>query len=125
MNSISTRPTAPIDSEKIGHVVTRLVDNAKAQERPERRSEPRHPFFSPVSVTTCGGTKCWSAFAREISRSGIGLLHNMPLEPSEVMLTIGAGEAATRFRTELIWCRPCGEGWYLSGGRFLDVVTQG
>jgi hypothetical protein len=47
----------------------------------------------------------------------------MALEPGEVMLTIpskSCGQA--RIRACIMWCRPCGEGWYLSGARFLDVI---
>jgi hypothetical protein len=25
----------------------------------------------------------------------------------------------------IVWCRPCGEGWYISGGRLVDVVGIG
>ena len=29
---------------------------------------------------------------------------------------------ARALRTQIIWCEDCGEGWYISGGRFLDVT---
>jgi hypothetical protein len=47
----------------------------------------------------------------------------MPVIPGEFTLTISSPTgAAVNVRTEIIWCRPCGEGWYLSGGRFLEMA---
>ena len=112
-----------IPLSKIGDVVAQLLEATRMQERLERRSESRHPFFCPVAILSDHG-KNWSAFAREISRSGIGLLHNMPLEPGEVTLQISIPSGPKKFRTQIVWCRPSGEGWYLSGGRFLDVEAE-
>jgi hypothetical protein len=30
-----------------------------------------------------------------------------------------------RVRTRLLWCRQCGDGWYISGGKFLGIVGLG
>lgn len=102
----------------------RLLTAARNEEQLDRRGEPRNPFFRPVSILLDGPQRrMYSAFSREISRSGIGLLHNMPLEPGEMTLVVlGPVGEVCRFRTQLVWCRPCGEGWFLSGGRFIDVV---
>jgi hypothetical protein len=24
----------------------------------------------------------------------------------------------------IVWCQPCGEDWYISGGRFLDIDVE-
>ena len=87
----------------------------------ERRATDRQPFFRPVTINTHAGVgKKYSAFSRDISASGIGLLHNMPLELEEVNLTIGSeSETEVRIRASIEWCESCGEGWYISGGQFL------
>ncbi len=48
----------------------------------------------------------------------------MPLERGEVVVTIRGeeGQEPVALRTQIMWCKDCGEGWYISGGRFIDVV---
>ncbi len=123
---MGTNPQLRILAERqIEQAVLRLLSTARSEEQLERRGEPRHPFFRPVSVHIEGPPRRqFSAFSREISKTGMGLLHNMPLEPGEMTLAIlGPVGEVCRFRMQLIWCRPCGEGWYLSGGQFIEVIA--
>ena len=108
----------PINSDLLS-----LVEEAQRADQSDRRAEVRHPFFRPLSICPANEPqRQYSAFAREISRNGIGLLHNMPLEPGAALVTIFRdGGRTLKIRTEIVWCRACGEGWYLSGGRFLDL----
>lgn len=91
-----------------------------------RRLNQRHPFFRLVSITNgrAQGTKL-SAFSRDVSATGIGLFHNMPLEARRVALSIPttAGDQV-ELSTEIKWCEACGEGCYLSGGRFTKPSIQ-
>jgi hypothetical protein len=112
-----------VSAEEIGipDAVDCLLAESNHNEFAERRVEPRFPFFAPVSgMVVDGDGSLFSAFSREISRSGIGLLHNMELKPGRVVITITSA-AGTKFNmsTEILWCKPAGEGWFLSGGRFL------
>ncbi len=124
MSNLSTNQPGVLAQRQIEQIVLRLLNAAHSEDLVERRGEPRSPFFRPISVRLDGAQRRqYSAFSREISKSGIGLLHNMPLDPAEVTLAIlGPVGEICRFRTKIMWCRPCGEGWYLSGGRFLDVA---
>jgi hypothetical protein len=92
----------------------------------DQRVSQRHPFFRPVTITIGGngGTK-FPAFSRDISPAGIGLLHSMPLDPGRLTLSIPwtAGHPLD-VRTDLRWCAPAAEGWYLSGGRFVPLVLE-
>jgi hypothetical protein len=107
--------------------VHQLLAEAASKEQLDRRSEVRHPFFSPLSITPEDGQhKKFSAFSREISPSGIGLLHNMRIDLGVVTISVHReGGRTVELRTEILWCRACGEGWYLSGGRFVsdDLYT--
>jgi len=87
-----------------------------------RRETDRHPFFRPVSVTPDNEKgNNYSAFSRDISLGGIGLLHNMPLDTVEATLTItGNSPEPHKIRAKIQWCQPAGEGWYISGVEFLD-----
>lgn len=91
----------------------------------ERRTAVREPFFRPVTLelTVAGKPQERSCFSRDISPKGIGLLHNFSLEQGEnVVLTIHSDcLGRIRVRSEIMWCTPAGEGWYLSGARFLEL----
>jgi hypothetical protein len=111
-----------LDRKRVREIVHQLLDEARAQELADRRAEMRHPFFAPVDVRI-DDTSHLSAFSREISPLGIGLLHNEPLAPETVTLRLrGPGGTTLAVQTQILWCRPCGEGWYLSGGRFLQLL---
>jgi hypothetical protein len=111
---------------QIGQIVMRLLGEARKEDKLDRRAEARHPYFRPVSITPADQPRqSLSAFSREISRSGIGLLHNMPLKPGSATVTVHCSSGqGLRAKVEVIWCRPCGEGWYLSGCRFTDLVSS-
>ncbi len=110
-----------LDRKRVREIVHQLLDEARAQELTDRRAEMRHPYFAPVDVRM--NDTHLSAFAREISPLGIGLLHNAPL-PAEVVTIRLRGPQGTNLaiQTQILWCKPCGEGWYLSGGRFLNLL---
>ena len=102
--------------------ISLLLDYAQAVDKFDRRSEQRHPFFRPVTLSTIGvGGHSFSAFARDISASGMGLLSHASLLPTKVSLAISIEPGGKIDLTgEIMWCESCGEGWYLSGVRFLD-----
>lgn len=106
-------------SSSTQQAVQQLIDEFRPQ---EYRSSERQPFFRPVSISPDGETgRTYSAFSRDISSSGIGLLHNMPLDTTEATLTIAGGESGPlTLRAKIQWCQPTGEGWYISGGEFLN-----
>ena len=91
----------------------------------ERRTAVREPFFRGVTLelTVAGKLQERSCFSRDISPKGIGLLHNFALEQGEkVVLTIHSDcLGRIRVRSEIMWCTPAGEGWYVSGARFLEL----
>ena len=91
----------------------------------DRRTAVREPFFRPVTLefTVAGKSQERSCFSRDISPKGIGLLHNFSLEEGEnVVLTIHSDcLGRIRVRSEIMWCTPAGEGWHLSGARFLEL----
>jgi hypothetical protein len=96
----------------------------------DRRTAGRTPFFGPVTVTVagerCGIPTRLSAFARDVSFLGIGLIHALPLACGEVTVTVRtkSGESKS-LRAQIVWCRYYGDGWYASGGRFVDVIQPG
>jgi hypothetical protein len=108
-----------------GKAIYQLVVEAKAELRTEQRSKIRYAFFRPVSIGTDDGHQ-HSAFTRDISEAGIGLIHNMDLNDCEVEISIpDDGDYWIRVRTRIVWCKACGEGWYISGGQFVGIASIG
>ena len=91
-----------------------------------KRLQQRHPCFHPVTITTDGGTGTkLSAFSRDISPTGIGLLHSMPLNTGRVILHVpSAGGHDLDISAEVRWCAPASEEWYVSGGRFVRLLLE-
>ena len=93
----------------------------------QRRKQERYPFFRPVTI--CKGPQGYeAAFARDISRRGIGLVHSQPIPLGRVLLTVPTltGECRS-IASDIKWCRPVGQDWFLSGAQFaaawLDATT--
>jgi hypothetical protein len=120
-----TEPVSNIDQRQLRETVHRLLQEEKKVAW-ERRAEKRVPFFQPVTLTVAGNERrqC-SCFAKDISPTGIGLLHFVAIEPGEVVLTIHSKSFGdVRIRAEVVWSRPCGEGGYMSGARFFNVIAS-
>ncbi len=94
-------------------------------ERLDRRDATRQSYFGPVTLHLDGADHLqFSAFARDVSPLGIGMVHIMPVEKGEVIVALQLPSGATvKLLTEIVWCKDFGDGWYASGGRFLDVLT--
>jgi hypothetical protein len=110
------------ESPRSGMGIHELVVEAHQDVRKDRRVETRYPLFRQIVLQIPGGSPC-VAFTREISSVGIGLLHNVHLAPGDVELSIPSRKGySIRVRTKILWCQPCGEGWYLSGGQFVGTA---
>ena len=70
-----------------GKAIYQLIVEAKAALKADRRGDVRYAFFRPVSIELDDG-HVHSAFTREISETGIGLVHNMPLGEGEVEISV-------------------------------------
>lgn len=104
-----------------GNALHPLLVEARANDKREDRWGIRYPFFRAVSIETDCGIR-HAAFSRDISASGIGLLHSMELPVGEVEITVTGGRGySVKVRTHISWCHSCGEGWYISGGQFISV----
>ena len=90
-----------------------------------RRTERRLPYFGPVSVGLPDAPSVGhSAFARDLSPGGMGLVHLMPIAPGEVTITLALDNGRTlTLLAEILWCRDYDDGWYASGGRLIDVAS--
>ncbi len=108
-----------------GKAIYQLIVEAQIDAAHDRRLDTRLPFFRPVSIKTPEGNQ-YSAFSREISASGIGLIHNVQLDDGKVELIIPTRqEQWIHVEATILWCESCGEGWYVSGGQFDGIPHNG
>jgi hypothetical protein len=122
--TLSTNALFPNAFQRVHDAVTRILAEARDGSNPDRRDANRVPFFKPAEIrpVNSAGPRV-SVFARDISADGIGLLHIMPLSCGEVVVRIPSRfKKVYELRVRIEWCQDCGEGWYMSGGRLLDVA---
>ena len=99
-------------------IIPRLVHEAKEFEKRERRSDVRYPFVRHASIGLNDQT--YSVYTRNISDSGIGLMHTMELPLCEVELTIPTELGRfLRVHARVEWCEPSSDGLYVSGLMFI------
>jgi hypothetical protein len=115
----STTCSSPVlDPERLNE----FLAASRSESGAERRTAERNGFFAPVNLKPCTApTQRWSAFSRDLSSDGIGLLHNMAIERGTICeVSVKCNGAELRHEAECMWCTAAGEGWYLSGWRFLS-----
>ncbi|MGA2064289.1 MAG: hypothetical protein ABSG86_04950 [Thermoguttaceae bacterium] len=96
----------------------------------ERRREMRYPFphlvhLTPVGedgITPCG--KSLTVVGKHISQRGLGFYHPKPLPYRLMIASLESGSGWFGFLIDLSWCRFTRQGWYESGGRFLQAVES-
>lgn len=122
------------DPEAIHAAVGMLTKDTRQREMRclERRCDTRLPFQRPVQVTPLNeheesinldGPETMTAYARDISPSGVGLLHDQPINSNRVLLSFELlGGKTLSLVVQLTWCRYLGDFWHSSGGRPVCLV---
>lgn len=83
------------------------------------RTTERLELSVPAEITTGRGNTV-SAMTREISRTGIGLVHRGSISLGEVKVRMASETREFEYLVQVEWCHPCENGMFLSGGRFLS-----
>jgi hypothetical protein len=129
--SLSGEPNGTVDDE-IQAQVLGLLSGFYPQDGPvERRREHRHPFPRLVHLTPVGADgvspegETVVVVGKDISEHGLGFYHLKPLPYRRMIASIQApNEQWIGFLIDLSWCRFTRQGWYESGGRFLQSVLS-
>jgi hypothetical protein len=92
----------------------------------ERRDNARRSFVRPVNVVF--GDKpgeSLSGFTRDLSDSGIGLMHKFEVSPGDIAtVTIGRlWDGPVTMRCRACWVTSGQSGWYQSGWRIIGVES--
>ncbi|MBN2476214.1 MAG: hypothetical protein JXB62_16495 [Pirellulales bacterium] len=97
----------------------------------ERRKENRYPFpylvhLSPVAedgITPQG--EMLVVVGKHLSERGLGFYHPKPIPYRRMIVSLEANNGQwLGFLIDLNWCRFTKQGWYESGGRFLQPVLS-
>jgi len=129
----SCAPAAPTPAQEEvrARVLGLLATLYPAHDRVERRRENRWPFPYLVHLTPVddGGTtpsgETVVVVGKHLSQRGLGFYHPRPLPYRRMIASIaGADGNWIGFLIDLNWCRFTREGWYESGGRFLQTVAS-
>jgi hypothetical protein len=83
------------------------------------RTNERLELSVPAEIKTQRGNTI-SAMTREISRTGIGLLHRGSISPGETSVRMASETREFEYRVMIKWCQPCDNGMFMSGGKFLS-----
>jgi hypothetical protein len=116
---MSTDPWAPPTMEDL----RRVLESFQKQPAPETRQSERLELAVHAEIRTSRGNVI-KAMSREISRGGIGLLHRGEIRPEEVTVRMTSDTRELVYRVRIEWCRPCDNGMFLSGGRFLPQTED-
>ncbi len=106
--------------------IERWVTQAAGERSNSRRQFTRLPFFHRATVRIEGlETTEISAFTKDISRTGIGLIHDVKLDSRTVTVEIqSVGGTVATVQAETVWSKPIGEGWNVSGMRFVGLSVS-
>ncbi len=97
----------------------------------ERRTEGRYPYPYLIHLTPVGEDEQTPqgesivAVGKHLSNRGLGFYHPRPLPYRRMIVSLEASDGGIHgFLIDLAWCRFTKQGWYESGGRFLEAVRS-
>jgi hypothetical protein len=105
--------------------VQHLLEDARSYSR-ERRVVGREPYMHPALLKlSAADDHRHAAFIRDVSVGGLGLLHFVPLPQRRIIVsTRRRNDQIICLQVDIVWCIPCGEGCYMSGGAFVAPWTR-
>lgn len=105
--------------------IQRLIKEVQASQLRERRAVDRKPFVRPVQITTeKSPDEPEQGFSRDISLHGIGVIGKTEWRDSSIATLVihSLDGRNVTVKAEVRWCKPYGNGWYLTGWSFLGEV---
>jgi hypothetical protein len=124
-------PGNSVDSEVQAQVLGLLTAFYPRTEVVERRRDSRHPFPHLVHLTPVGQDgvtpegESVVVVGKHISERGLGFYHPKPLPYRRMIASVETANGHwIGFLIDLNWCRFMRQGWYESGGRFLQSVLS-
>ena len=108
-------------AQSLPHEVQDLLADAR-RHGAERRAYGREPYLHPAVLQLEDTGERHSAFIRDVSSGGVGLLHFVSATPQRAQLmTRRMNDEIISVGVDIAWCVPCGEGCFMSGGTFVKL----
>jgi len=129
LEPLRLRPASP-DEQALRERVRRFLGQLLQRHLPqERRAHARMPFpmlvrLTPVDPHTLQPiAEAMTVVGKNLSEDGLGFYHQEPLPYRRAVITLedNAGRTVSLL-IHLSWCRFTQQGWYDSGGRFLEII---
>lgn len=124
-------PNAAPSDEVRTQVWALLATLYPKHETNERRRDTRYPFPYLVHLTPVGEDGATPegepivVVGKHLSERGLGFYHPKPLPYRRMIASLQAVNGQwVGFLIDLNWCRFTKQGWYESGGRFLEPVLS-
>ena len=95
-----------------------VLDSIGKADCDNQRANERLELSVPAEIKTQRGNIV-SAMTREISCTGIGLLHRGAVDPGLVTVRMASESRQFKYQVRLGWCKPCDNGMFMSGGQFI------
>jgi len=99
-----------------------ILEGISKEHSEEHRTSNRLELSVPAEVVTSRGNTV-EAMTREISTTGLGLLHRGSISPGEVTVRMASDSRTYEYRVKIQWCTPCANGMFFSGGEFLKTAN--
>ena len=88
----------------------------------ERRAHDRTPLVCAAMLKFDDDYAWIPIYIRDVSDGGIGFIHGVELPVGEATTSFKLeNDAPVRLRVQVLWCKEFSAGWYISGGKFIDV----
>jgi hypothetical protein len=101
----------------------RILESIGKANTSNGRTNARLELSVPAEIRTQRGNTI-SAMTREISRTGIGMLHRGAVTPGDVVVRMASETREFTYNVRVEWCSPCDNGMFMSGGRFLPNASE-
>lgn len=108
-------------------VVQALLNEDQLFSLQERRINSRQNFVRPVRIICLSRPKdVLSGFTRDLSGTGVGLIHRFELEAGEqALVTINRlWDEPVVVKCKVAWCTKSENGWYQSGWEILSIESS-
>lgn len=107
----------------VENAVRDLLEEDAFYDRCENRSSHREHLVRPVQLQIRGSSERITAFSRNVSAAGIGLITDVAIpERSVAVMSIeGLKGSDVKFLADCRWCRSYGTNWKISGWQFINI----
>ncbi|MHC4178419.1 MAG: PilZ domain-containing protein [Planctomycetota bacterium] len=127
-DTVIPSPVVPQPPAELVSFVERNVRDARSYSGPERRMERRYLMAVPVLAQHVDERSSalgdpFAVVSRNISPTGIGLVHTKPIEQTLLAIQMFLADEEVNLVVDVVWCKPLGPFYYF-GGTFVKKLPS-